>query len=110
MLDRFASEQMIGLTSECVIDMSRNIQDAHFCAKSPCSGAFAQVLCNQKCYGLSHHSVRPPMQASDGKAGVEFVSRILSSRRHSFSFAGSSDGGTHHLSVTSTHRIPLHEP
>lgn len=26
MLDRFASEQMIGLTSECVIDMSRNIQ------------------------------------------------------------------------------------
>jgi hypothetical protein len=26
MLDRFASEQMIGLTSECVIDMPRNIQ------------------------------------------------------------------------------------
>jgi hypothetical protein len=26
MRDRFASEQMIGLTSECVIDMPRNIQ------------------------------------------------------------------------------------
>jgi hypothetical protein len=26
MLDRFASEQMIGLTSECVIGMPRNIQ------------------------------------------------------------------------------------
>jgi hypothetical protein len=25
MLDRFASEQMIGLTSECVIGMPRNI-------------------------------------------------------------------------------------
>jgi hypothetical protein len=29
MRDRFASEQMIGLTSECVIDMPRNIQSAN---------------------------------------------------------------------------------
>jgi hypothetical protein len=38
MLDRFASEQMIGLTSECVIGMPRNIQlYSVYLNSSPCS-------------------------------------------------------------------------